>query len=65
MNINKNITIDLSTDDIKQIIVDYLIKEGFNTTVDNVTFDVKTVCTGYGLMESYNYVLHGCNVKCN
>ena len=65
MNINKNITINLSTDEIKEIIVDYLSKEGYNTTVDNVTFNVQTVCTGYGLMESYNYVLDGCNVKCN
>lgn len=64
MNINKNITIDLSTDDIKQIIVDYLIKEGFNTTIDNVNFNIRSLCTGYGLMESYSYVLDGCQVKC-
>lgn len=38
MNIMKDITINISPDDIAQLIVDYLLKEGYVATVKDVTF---------------------------
>lgn len=42
MNIRKNITINLSDDEVKQIIAKYLRKEGYNVTIKDVNFSVET-----------------------
>ena len=42
MNIRKNITINLSDDEVKQIIAKYLRKEEYNVTVKDVNFSVGT-----------------------
>ncbi len=50
MNI-KNIKIELSPDDVKEIIVSYLKTEGYDFSVDDVVFSVGTRYEGYGMAE--------------
>lgn len=51
MNLKTKITITLSEDDVKEIVADYLTKNGYSATPN----DVKLVCTnkwvGYGMDE--------------
>ena len=51
MTIKKNITIELSESDVKEIIADYLNKEGYKITADDVKLDVGTTTQGYGMGE--------------
>ena len=51
MQIKKNITIELSEKDVKEIIVDYLNKEGYKITVDDISFFVGSRIEGYGMGE--------------
>ena len=48
MNIKKNITINLSPDDVRQIIFDYLTKDGYSVNSDDIEFDIGEECHGYG-----------------
>lgn len=49
MEIKKNITIELSENDVKEIIADYLQREGYKVTVDDVSLLVGLRTEGYGL----------------
>lgn len=51
MEIKKNITINLSDDDVKEIIVDYLKREGYDITTNDVSFSISSRCEGYGTAE--------------
>ena len=51
MQIKKNITIELSEKDVKEIIADYLNKEGYKITVDDVSLSVGSRIEGYGMGE--------------
>ena len=51
MEIKKNITIELSENDVKEIITDYLKREGYAVTVDDVNLSVASRLEGYGLCE--------------
>lgn len=62
MNITKDITINISPEDVAQLIVDYLLKEGYETAVKDVNFLVGTKCEGYGMAEHYIDYFKGCNV---
>ena len=64
MKIKKNITINLSPDNIKQIIYDYLTNDGYCLALDNISFDTKEECSGFGVAESYRTVFSGCSVNC-
>jgi hypothetical protein len=48
MNINKNITINLSEDDVCEIIADYCCRNGYKVKPDDVTLSVSTRCVGFG-----------------
>lgn len=48
MNIKKNITIHLSEGDVKEIIADYLKKEGYSVEAEDVRLTV-----GYSMNEHY------------
>ena len=48
MNINKNITINLSEDDVKEIIADYCNKNGYKVKPDDVTLSIGSRCVGFG-----------------
>ena len=62
MDISKNITINLSKEDIAQMIVEYLQKEGYQATVKDVIFLAGTRLEGYGLMEHSVSYFDGCKV---
>ena len=47
MNIKKNITIRLSGDDVKEIIADYLKKEGYSVEAKDVRLTVGSRTVGY------------------
>lgn len=51
MEIKKNITINLSENDVKEIITDYLKREGYDVTVNDVTLSIGSRCEGYGDAE--------------
>lgn len=56
MEIKKNIIIELSENDVKEIIVDYLKEKGYPVSSDNITFSIKSRLEGYSLVEhSVNY----------
>lgn len=48
MNIKKNITINLSKDDVKGIIAEYCNKNGYKVKPENVSLSVICRCVGYG-----------------
>ena len=60
MNIEKKITISLSEDDVKNIVADYLVKEGYKVTSKDVNLSVKTKLEGYGLAEHQVTYFDGC-----
>lgn len=51
MNIEKKITISLSEDDVKNIVADYLVKEGYKVTSEDVKLSVEIKWVGYGIGE--------------
>lgn len=63
MNINKNITINLSEDDVKEIIADYCNKNGYKAKPDDVTLSIGSHCVGYGSMEHDEWCFAGAKVK--
>lgn len=62
MNIEKKITISLSEDDIKNLVADYLVKEGYKVTSENVKLSVKTRWEGYGMAEHQVPYFEECTV---
>lgn len=58
MNIVKKMTIELSKDDVKQIIKEYLEKDGY-TVVGDISIDVGEECVGYGMQEHNQVVFKG------
>lgn len=51
MNIKKNITINLSEDDVKEIIAEYCNKNGYKVKPEDVSLSVSIRCVGYGRGE--------------
>lgn len=64
MEIKKNITIELSENDVKEIIVDYLKREGYEVKVGDVDCSVGTRCEGFGRSETYIHYFKGAFIKC-
>lgn len=48
MNIKKNITINLSEDDVMEIIAEYCNKNGYKVKPDDVSLSVSRRCVGFG-----------------
>ncbi len=65
MNIKKNITISLSEEDVKEIISDYLNRNGYEVKKENITFPVGSRLEGYGMAEHPVYYFKGACVSCN
>lgn len=63
MRITRTITINLSREEIAEIIKDYLSAEGFEVNEKNIEFKVESYYEGYGL-ESQMKQFTGCNVVC-
>lgn len=64
MNIKKNITIELSENDVKEIIADYLNREGYGVTVDDVSLSVGSRIEGFGIGEYEVNYFKAAYVKC-
>lgn len=64
MEIKKSITINLSEDDLKKIVADYLQKEGYKVEENDVAFSIGNRCEGFGMAEHKVVYFKGCNVKC-
>ena len=64
MEIKKNITINLSENDVKEIIADYLKREGYDLEVNDVTLSIGSRCEGYGDAEHEVNYFKGAYVNC-
>lgn len=66
MEIKKNITINLSEEDVKKIIADHLKKEGYKVSVDDVKLLISKKWTDDYDERYQNEVLcfDGCSVSC-
>lgn len=64
MDIKKNITIELSENDVKEIIEYYLNSDGYNVTVDNINFSVGVKTEGFGMGEYDVYYFKAAYVNC-
>ena len=64
MEIKKNITIELTEDDVKEIIVNYLMRDGYDVTVDDIRLSVGSRLEGFGMMEHPVNYFEGAYVKC-
>lgn len=62
MNIKKNITINLTEGDVKDIIADYCYKNGYNVTGDDITLSVGTRSVGYYMDEHDEVYFAGAKV---
>ena len=64
MEIKKNITIELSEKDVKEIIADYLQKEGYRVVSEDVKLSVGQKLEGYMMDEHYVSYFEGAFIKC-
>ena len=63
MNIKKNITINLSEDDVKEIITEYCIKNGYDVITEDVNLLVCRRSVGYASMEHDEWFFAGAKVN--
>ena len=64
MEIKKNITIELSENDVKEIIASYLKNEGYVVTSDNVNLSIGLRIQGFGMGEHEEAYFKAAYVKC-
>lgn len=64
LTIKKTITIELSERDVKEIIADYLNKEGYDVTADDVRLEVGSHLEGYGYGEHEVKCFNAAYIKC-
>lgn len=62
MNIKKNITINLSEDDVKEIIAEYCNENGYKVKPEDVVLSVNRRCVGYGSIERDEWFFAGAKV---
>ena len=65
MNIKQSIKIELSESDLKEIVLEFVKKEGFRADLKDISFNVGYEWKGYGLGEYSKTVLKGCTIKCS
>ena len=63
MKITKKLTISLSEHDVKEIIADYIVSQGFKVTTDDVKLVVGNEWKGYGLGEYQTAYFKECTVN--
>lgn len=64
MEIKKNIVINLSEDDVKEIIADYLKREGYNVTVNDVDLSIGSRYEGFAEAEHEVSYFKGACINC-
>lgn len=64
MDIEENVTINLSTNDIKVILVDYLRSRGYSATHADIRFNIGRELVGYGSGKHVRPVFKGATISC-
>ncbi len=64
MTVSRKLTINLSPDEVAEIIKEHLAKEGFDVNETNIAFKLKTFGVGYGMYEHDETKFSGCEVTC-
>ena len=64
MEIKKNIRIELSENDVKEIIADYLNKEVYTVVANDVALSVGTTTKGYGMAEHEVTCFNAAYINC-
>lgn len=62
MKFNKKLTITLTEQDVKEIVADYIISQGFKVTPEDVELIVGTECRGYDMGVYQTAVFKECSV---
>lgn len=62
MKFNKKLTISLTEQDVKEIVADYIVSQGFKVTPEDVTLVVENKWFGYGMGEQHVAVFKECSV---
>ena len=65
MDIKKTVTINLSEEDVKEIISDYLNRNGYKVEKHNVRLAVGSRIEGFGMMEHSVSYFEGAYIDCN
>lgn len=65
MKFNKKMTISLSESDVKEIVADYMVANGFKVTTGDVKLTVEMEYRGYGMGEYQTAVFKECSVTVN
>ena len=64
MEITRNIIVNLSPDELTEIVKDFLAKEGFEVVENGVDFKTSSHIEGYGMGEYQVTKFDGCKVVC-
>jgi hypothetical protein len=64
MEIKKSIRIELSENDVKEIIADYLNRDGYVVTTDDINLSVGSRLKGYGMGEYEEHYFQAAYVNC-
>lgn len=63
MKVERTVKVELTADELKQIVAEYLRKDGFDAEKEDVTFNVGRHSEGFGMMEHEVIKFTGCTVK--
>ena len=64
MKIIRDIVINFTQEDVKEIIADYVKRQGYKVTTDDVTLSVGSKTVGYGMQEYEKTYFTGACVHC-
>lgn len=64
MKFERTINVELSPDDLAEIVKDYLEKEGFEVEENGVDFFSTSEIKGYGMGEYQEIKFKSCKVRC-
>lgn len=65
MKIKKNVTMNFTPTALKQIILDYLKKDGYIVKTSDINFHVDTEYRGDDMTGREVIIFKGCSVNCN
>ena len=63
MHICKNITINLTESDVKDIIIKHFLDKGYNISKSDINFNISNHLEGYGISEHPVTKFNGCDIK--
>ena len=63
MKINKRVTLTFAEADVKGIICEYLLSQGYTVNIEDIVLDIGTRYEGYGPMEHLVPCFKECRVE--